>query len=153
VREGGCLLSSSSPQTPYDPAPQTLSHRSRVLIVDDNCFVRQALTEIFRRESDFDVCGEAANGHEAVRAAQPLGPDLIVLDLAMPVMNGLDAARVLRRLVPEASLIMYCGFGDKFVEQQASLIGIAALISKAEPPGTLVSKARTVLSQRVRVRQ
>lgn len=143
-------MSSSSPQTPYAPAPQTPSHRSRVLIVDDNCFVRQALTEIFRRESDFDVCGEAANGHEAVRSAQLLSPDLIVLDLAMPVMNGLDAARMLRRIMPAVPLIMYSGIGDKFVEQQARYIGIAALISKAEAPGTLVGKARVVLSQRAR---
>ncbi len=98
------------------------------------------------------MCGEAANGHEAVRVAQLLGPDLIVLDLAMPVMNGLDAARMLRRLMPALPLIMYSGIGDKFVEQQARFIGIAALISKAEAPGTLVSKARTVLSQRAAVR-
>ena len=65
----------------------------------------------------------------------------------MPVMNGLDAARVLRRQKPDTSLIMYCDFGDKFVEQQAHFIGISALISKAEPPGTLVSKARTILSR------
>jgi len=55
----------------------------------------------------------------AVRAAQILNPDLVVLDLAMPVMNGLDAARMLRRIMPAVPLIMYCGFGDKFVEQQA----------------------------------
>jgi len=120
----------------------------RVLIVDDNCFVREMLSEIFRRELDFEVCGEAANGREAVHVARSSGPDLILLDLSMPVMNGLDAARILRREMPEASLIMYCGFGDKYVEQQARLIGIAALIPKAEPPGTLVRKARLVLGNK-----
>jgi DNA-binding NarL/FixJ family response regulator len=63
----------------------------------------------------------------------------------MPVMNGLDAARMLRRIMPAVPLIMYSGIGDKFVEQQAWYIGIAALISKAEAPGTLVGKARVVL--------
>jgi len=116
--------------------------------VDDNCFVRQALSEIFRRESDFAVCGEAANGSEAVREAQILSPDLIVLDLAMPVMKGLEAARRLKRLIPAAQLIMYSGVGDRFVEQQARFIGIGALISKAESPGTLVSRARILLGQR-----
>jgi DNA-binding NarL/FixJ family response regulator len=120
--------------------------------VDDNSFVRQALTEIFKHESDFDVCGEAANGQEAVRIAQLVSPDLIVLDLAMPIMNGLDAARRLRRLMPSVPLIMYCGIGDKFVEQQARFIGIAALISKADGPGTLVGKARVVLGQKAAVR-
>jgi len=109
--------------------------------------VRQALTEIFKREADFDVCGEACNGQEAVRVAQLLGPDLVVLDLAMPVMNGLDAARMLRRLMPAVPLIMYSGIGDKFVEQQARFIGIAALISKGEAPGTLVGQARSLLSR------
>jgi DNA-binding NarL/FixJ family response regulator len=139
-------LSNWFSQPPYDREPSRLSHRSRVLIVDDNCFVRQALAEIFKRESDFDVCGEAANGNEAIRIAQLLNPDLVVLDLAMPVMNGLDAARKLR-LMPAVRLIMYSGIGDKFVEQQARYIGIAAVISKAEAPGTLVGKARVVLDR------
>ena len=64
----------------------------------------------------------------------------------MPVMNGLDAARMLKRLMPTVLLIMYSGLGDKFVEQQARFIGIAALISKSEPPGSLVNKARILLS-------
>jgi DNA-binding NarL/FixJ family response regulator len=117
----------------------------RVLIVDDNCFARKALAEIFKREDDFEVCGEAANGREAVRVAPFLNPDLVVLDLAMPVMNGLDAARVLKRVMPAVVLIMYSGFGDKYVEQQAHFIGITALVSKAEPPGTLVNLARSLL--------
>jgi two-component system chemotaxis response regulator CheY len=116
--------------------------------VDDNCYVRQALGEIFQREPDFELCGEAANGREAVKAAQLLNPDLVLLDLTMPVMNGLDAARMLKRLMPAVPLIMYSGIGDKYVEQQARFIGIAALISKAEPPGTLVTRARTVLAHK-----
>jgi two-component system chemotaxis response regulator CheY len=120
----------------------------RVLIVDDNCFARQALADLFKREADFDVCGEAGNGQEAIRAAQLLNPHLVVLDLAMPVMNGLDAARALKRMMPGVVLIMYSGFGDKYVEQQAGLIGITALVSKAEPAGTLVSLARHLLGRR-----
>jgi len=138
--------------TSVRPRVPSTTHPSRVLIVDDNSFVRQALSEIFKREADFDVCGEAANGHEAIRIAQLLSPDLIVLDLAMPVMNGLDAARMLKRLMPAVPLIMYSGIGDRFVEQQARLIGIAALISKAEAPGTLVRRARILLGQRAAVR-
>lgn len=139
-------MSSSSPHISSSQAlSQPATRICRVLIVDDNSFARHALGEIFKREPDFQVCGEAGNGHEAIRLAQILGPDLIVLDLAMPVMNGLEAGRMLRRLMPEILLIMYSDVGDKYVEQQAKLVGIAALIAKAEPPGTLVDCARKLL--------
>jgi DNA-binding NarL/FixJ family response regulator len=143
-------VSSASPQIPRDTVSPTGARRSRVLIVDDNSFARHALGEIFQREPDFQVCGEAGNGHEAIRLAQVLNPDVVVLDLAMPVMNGLDAARMLRRILPKILLIMYSDIGDRYVEQQAKLIGIAALIAKAEPPGTLVSCARKLLVRRER---
>ena len=71
-----------------------------ILIVDDNAYIRLALCGLFKRESDFEVCGEAENGKEAIAEALELRPDLIVLDLSMPVMNGLDAARELKRLMP-----------------------------------------------------
>jgi len=60
-----------------------------VLIVDDNEFIRQALCELFQRQADFEVCADAENGREAIEMAEQLRPDLIVLDLSMPVMNGL----------------------------------------------------------------
>jgi two-component system, chemotaxis family, chemotaxis protein CheY len=116
-----------------------------VLIVDDNRYIRQALCAVFKREPDFEVCGEAENGREAVAKARELHPDLIVLDLSMPVMNGLDAARELKRLMPTVPLIMYSVFGDTFMEQQASLIGISDLVSKSQPAAILVSKARNLV--------
>jgi len=116
-----------------------------VLIVDDNAFVRSALCKLFEREADFEVCGEAANGREAIEEAGLRHPDLIVLDLSMPVMNGLDAARVLKRIMPSVRLIMYSAFGDRYAEQQARLIGISALVSKSEHASVLISKARSLL--------
>jgi two-component system, chemotaxis family, chemotaxis protein CheY len=116
-----------------------------VLIVDDNALVRHALCEVFRQEADFEVCGEAENGKEAIEKAQGLRPDLIVLDLSMPVMNGLDAARVLKRLMPTVPVIMYSAFGDKLVEKQARLIGISEVVSKAEHAAVLIDKARSLL--------
>jgi YesN/AraC family two-component response regulator len=64
-----------------------------ILIADDNAIVRQRLCGLFSDEADFEVCGEAENGKEAIEEAQELHPDLILLDLSMPVMNGLDATR------------------------------------------------------------
>jgi two-component system, chemotaxis family, protein-glutamate methylesterase/glutaminase len=120
-----------------------------VLIVDDSIFVRHALREIFNREPDFEVCGEAENGRQAIKEADQSNPDLIVLDLAMPVMNGLDAARELRRMMPTVPLIMYSGFADRTSEQQARLIGISEIVSKFEQVSVLIAKARGLVYRRV----
>jgi two-component system chemotaxis response regulator CheY len=117
-----------------------------VLIVDDNAFIRHALCELFKREADFQVCGEAENGKEGIEKAQELRPGLIVLDLSMPVMNGLDAARVLKRLMPTVPLILYSAFGDKLAENQARLIGISEVVSKSEHASVLIHKARGLLN-------
>jgi DNA-binding NarL/FixJ family response regulator len=119
-----------------------------VLIVDDNALIRQTLCEIFRRESDFQVCGEAENGKEAIEKAWELHPDLIVLDLSMPVMNGLEAAPVLKCLMPNVTLIMYTAFADSFAKREVLPKGISELVSKSESFDVLLRKARGVLHPR-----
>ena len=116
-----------------------------ILIVDDNAYIRHALCDLFKREADFEICGEAENGKAAIAKARELHPDLIVLDLSMPVMNGLDAARELKRLMPAVPLLMYSAFGDRLVEQQARLVGISELVSKSQPAAILISKARSLV--------
>jgi len=123
----------------------TLTAPKSVLIVDDNAFIRQALCELFKKEADFEVCGEAENGKKAIEKARELRPDLIVLDLSMPVMNGCDAARVLKRVMPTVPLIMYSAFGDKLAENQARLIGISEVVSKSRHASVLIHKARGLL--------
>jgi DNA-binding NarL/FixJ family response regulator len=121
--------------------------RKMVLIVDDNAFVRQALCEIFEREGDFEVCGEADNGRDAIEAVTRLQPDLVVLDFSMPVMNGLDAARILKDRVPTLPVIMYSAVADKTVAQLARSLGITELVSKSEPVSVLIERVRDVLQQ------
>src|ERR1700722_625687 len=115
-----------------------------VLIVDDNASIRRALCGLFEDESDFEVCGEAENGKVGVEKAQELRPDLIVLDLSMPVMNGFDAARVLKRVMPTVPLIMFSAFGDGSVRYQARLVGISEVVSKSEHASVLILKARSL---------
>src|SRR6266700_7010811 len=131
-------------------AQRIACYPARVLVVDDNYFCRQAMVEAFRRERDFNVCGEAVNGRDAIRVARLLRPDLIVLDLVMPAMNGLAAAHVLNRLMPAVPLILY-GSADKIVRQRTRALGIAALIPKADPQDTVVNPARTLLAQKAAV--
>ena len=116
-----------------------------ILIADDNSIIREALCEFFGREEDFAVCGEAENGREAVEKAQRLQPDLILLDLSMPVMNGLEASRVLRRVMPDVPIIMYSAYGDSFTEEESRSAGVWALVSKSEHISVLLGKARRVL--------
>ena len=66
-----------------------------ILVADDNPLIRKMLCEMFEIEEDYDICAEAANGQETVDLAEKHRPDLIILDLSMPVMNGLEAARTL----------------------------------------------------------
>ena len=116
-----------------------------VLIADDNAYIRHSLCELFQSQADFGICEEAENGKEAIDRACQLRPDLIVLDFSMPVMNGLDAARVLKRIMPTVPLIMFSEYSDAFCEQEARSAGISALISKSEHISVLVEKARSLL--------
>jgi len=116
-----------------------------VLVVDDSQIVRSALCELFTQESDFDVCGEAENGREGIDKAKRLHPDLIIMDMSMPLMNGLDAARVLKGIMPTVPIIMYSNFSDVFMAKEAVSVGIAALVSKAESISTLIARARMLV--------
>ena len=118
-----------------------------VLIVDDNSCVRSALCELLAREGDFDVCGEAENGREAIERARQLSPDLIVTDLSMPVMDGLEEARLLKQLMPAVPVIIYTAHNDPFIEKEARSAGASAVISKSEAVTTLIAKARSLFDQ------
>jgi YesN/AraC family two-component response regulator len=81
--------------------------KKRVLLVDDNSAVRSLVRQLFELEPDFEIAGEADNGQDAVEKAENLKPDLIILDLAMPVMTGLDAATLLKQLLPDTLIILF----------------------------------------------
>jgi DNA-binding NarL/FixJ family response regulator len=116
-----------------------------ILIADDSRIIREALGQLFRNEEDFDVCGEAENGKEAIVKALQLRPNLILLDLSMPVMNGLDAARVLKRVMPEVPVIMFSAYSDASTEKAARSAGVWALVSKFENVSVLLGKAHLAL--------
>jgi DNA-binding NarL/FixJ family response regulator len=118
-----------------------------VLVVDDNPLIRRMLCELFTREGDFGVCGEAENGREAIEKAQLLRPNLIVTDLSMPVMNGLEETRVLKKLMPALPVIIFTAHSDPFVEKEAREAGVSAVVSKSEAVAVLITKARGLLDQ------
>jgi YesN/AraC family two-component response regulator len=115
-----------------------------VLVVDDSVWVREGLRRVFDSAEGFEVCGEARNGREGVEKAEELQPDLIILDLSMPVMNGIDAARILHRVLPSVPVILFSCYSGVFQENEAKSVGISALVSKDETLSKLVSKARSL---------
>jgi DNA-binding NarL/FixJ family response regulator len=126
-----------------------MSDRAKsVLIVDDGPLLRQKLSERLRREGDFEVCGEAGDGQEAIEKVQQLQPDLIIMDLSMPKMNGLDAVRILRKLIPSIPIIVFSNYSDAFVKKLALSLGVAAVISKSQNISVLLSAARGLFLQR-----
>ena len=116
-----------------------------ILIADDNSTLRRAICEAFTQESDFEVCAEAHDGQDAVEKAQQFHPDLIVLDLSMPVMNGLDVARILKDRMPSVPIILFTFYADPFVKGEARSAGVADIVSKSENISVLREKARHLL--------
>lgn len=123
--------------------PIALNPPSRVLIVDDHPAIRRALHREFER-AGWEVCGSASNGSEAIAKTEQLLPELVILDLAMPEMNGLTTARILKRTFPEIHVILFTGHGDLFKQDEAMAAGISAVCSKSEPLKNLLDKARTL---------
>jgi DNA-binding NarL/FixJ family response regulator len=106
--------------------------RKRILIVDDSAYVRKSLRALFETQKDFEICGEAADGKDGVEKAEKLNPDLIILDLSMPVMNGLDAARALKAKRPAIPIVLYSLYTDEAVRAEAVAAGIRMVVSKAD---------------------
>jgi CheY-like chemotaxis protein len=92
-----------------------------------------------------EVCGKAEDGAKAIEQAKQLNPDLIVLDLAMPIMNGLQAAPILRAMHPKTPIILFTLYADGEVEREAHLAGISALVAKGDGASHLIDEANTLL--------
>jgi len=117
----------------------------RIMVVDDNPAIRRALKNILEFTDGWVVCGEAVDGRDGIEKAQELNPDLIVLDASMPVMNGLEAARVLRQIMPHVPLILCSLHTDDVLRKEASNAGVNAVVSKAQNIQTLIHRARELL--------
>jgi len=117
---------------------------NRILVVDDNAVIRRILRKIIEFNG-WVACGEAADGRAAIEKAKALCPDLIVLDLSMPVMNGLEAARVLHQIMPRVPMILCSLHANDVLQREATAAGVKMVISKAENMQTLIKKAKELL--------
>ena len=118
---------------------------STVLIVDDQAAIRTAVRDLFESRFESVKCGEAENGAEAIVKAQKLKPDLIVLDLSMPVMNGFEAAKVLQKILPRVPVVLLTAHHMEATKRAALELGIRAVFSKHDDLAPLVAHARAIL--------
>ena len=124
--------------------PEKIGRGRTVLVVDDVPLIRKAVAKAFLSDG-FAICGEADNGRDAIDLAEKLKPDLIVLDLSMPEMNGLQAAPELRRLAPKTPIILLTLYGSELLHRQVSELGVDLVVSKTDDLSTLVRKAHSLL--------
>jgi DNA-binding NarL/FixJ family response regulator len=102
----------------------------RILIVDDNAVVRDGLRLLLQEHADWEVCGEGADGIEAIEKYWQPRPDLLVLDVSMPRMNGLDAAREILKLSPKTLILLYTSYLTAQLIDVAHKAGIRGTVSK-----------------------
>jgi DNA-binding NarL/FixJ family response regulator len=116
----------------------------KVLLVDDHPFVLEGIRSCLLARGDFDVVGEAANGREAVEKAQELRPSVIVMDITMPIMNGLEATRHLRRSLPEVKVLILTVHEKREFTSQIIESGARGYVSKNTSPSELVRAIEAV---------
>jgi CheY-like chemotaxis protein len=117
-----------------------------VLLVDDNATIRRGLRYMF--EADGFLCAECEDGAQAVERAEQMNPHLVVLDFSMPVMNGLQAAPLLKQKLPNTPIIMFTMFVTQALVEMAIAAGIAVVISKDEAATRLISQAKSLMKFR-----
>ena len=113
-----------------------------ILIVDDSPVIRRALRSLVQCQPGFEVCGEAADGVEAIEKAVELKPDLIILDFSMPRMNGLEAAAALQKIMPTVPIILFTFHKEAVSGRQVLDAGIASVVSKTDQMGSLPGEMR-----------
>jgi DNA-binding NarL/FixJ family response regulator len=115
-----------------------------VLLADDHTVVRQGLCALLEAQSDIKIVGEAANGRQAVDLAKKTLPDVVLMDLAMPVLNGLEATRQIRRNVPSAKVLVLTSYDDDQYVQQIVQAGASGYLIKQTAANDLLGALRSV---------
>ena len=127
-------------------APPPVRDGPRVLLVDDQSGIRASLGNLLRDEG-IPVVGEATDGAEGVARARDLHPDVILMDLRMPGLNGIQATREIKRLLPGTEVVIFTAYDDPGLEENAAEVGVYAYLVKGCPPEEIL---RTVAEAWVR---
>ena len=118
----------------------------RVLIADDSASVRDVLRTFLRDRNDIEICGEAVDGLETLEKAQRLKPDLVLLDLVMPEINGAEVASILKNKMPNIRIILFTMYSERIGKFLSSAIGVDAVLSKPDGMTNIVESINSLFA-------
>jgi DNA-binding NarL/FixJ family response regulator len=118
----------------------------RVLIADDSSSVRDVIRTFLRDRKDIEICGEAVDGLETLEKAQRLKPDLVLLDLVMPEINGAEVASILKNKMPNIRIILFTMYSERIGKFLSSAIGVDAVLSKPDGMTNIVDSINSLFA-------
>lgn len=118
--------------------------KTRILLADDHSFLRMGLRTLLATQKDFSVVGEVANGHEATDIVRDLKPEIVIMDLMMPVMNGAEATKIIRKISPETKIIILTSYGTSRELREALDNGASGILMKDAAADDLIAVIREV---------
>jgi len=124
-----------------------------VLIADDQTLFREGIKDLLENEKSVEVVGEAADGPEAIRLAKKLRPDVILMDIKLPQMDGVSATRIIRKEVPSTNVLILSSFEDEAHVMEAIQAGANGYLSKMLPAAELVNALKTFANEGVMIPQ
>jgi NarL family two-component system response regulator LiaR len=117
-------------------------NRIRIVLADDHFVTRQGTRQVLDSQPDMDVVAEAADGQETIRLARAVRPDLLVLDISMPHVNGIDVAREIRQTLPGTRIVVLTGYDNRQYAEALARLGVDAFLSKTAAAGQLIGAVR-----------
>ena len=123
----------------------------KVMLVDDHEIMRDGLREVLQRAGDYDVVGQAGDGEAAVRVARSLRPDVIIMDVMMPIKNGIDACREITEALPDTKVLMLTASSEEDAEMEAVAAGAIGYLQKYSGKEKLLRTVRDVAEGQYRI--
>lgn len=120
--------------------------KARIMSVDDSPFIHKAVGKALI-PAGFEICGTCKNGKEAVDCYPTIKPDLLIMDITMPVMDGVEAARVIKSQFPDAKIMLLSAMGDEDIMTEAKAVGVGAFMTKPFKEQELVRAVEDYLAK------
>jgi DNA-binding NarL/FixJ family response regulator len=120
----------------------------RILLADDHEAIRRGMRALLETQDGWKVCGEAADGQEAVQKTKELKPDIVILDISMPVLSGFGAARLIKEHLPNTPILAYSMYRSEAFLEEARRIGLGGYVAKSEDGPTLLMAVDAVQNHR-----